>query len=59
MDKYATYGTTESGDDLQIVVWNHLPQTDEIDNLYKEYYPEEYEEVGFVHWQIMKVEQVA
>jgi hypothetical protein len=55
--KYATYGTTESGDILQIIVWNHVPLVDEIDKIYEEWYPSEYEEVGFVNWQIMKVEE--
>jgi hypothetical protein len=58
LDKYATYGKTESGDDLQVIVWNHLPLGEEIDAIYKEWYPLEYKEIGFVNWQIMKVEQI-
>jgi hypothetical protein len=49
---WVTYGRTESGDDLQVIVWNRKPTHDEVDAAYKEIYEIEYEEVGFVNWTI-------
>lgn len=58
MAKYATYGRTESGDDLQVIVWDHVPTDEEVNKIYKEWYPEEYEYVGFVGWQLMVVKEI-
>ncbi len=41
---WATYGRIESGDDIQIVLWDHEPNRREVDAWYKDYYPDEYEE---------------
>lgn len=49
---WVTYGQTESGDDLDIVGWDHRPTDYEVENLYRKLYPEEYDEPGFVNWSI-------
>ena len=49
---WVTYGQTESGDDLDIVGWDHRPTDDEVENLYRKLYPEEYDAPGFVNWSI-------
>lgn len=48
---WATTGRTESGDDLEILLWDHKPTDKEVDAYYRESLPEEYEEVGFVNHQ--------
>ena len=54
MTVWATHGTTESGDDLPIVLWFDKPSDEEIDAWYKNWAPEEYSEVGFVHWNLVE-----
>lgn len=49
---YVTYGITESGDDIGVIIWRHPPTVDEVDAAYREIWPEEYEEVGFVNWKL-------
>lgn len=53
MKQYITKGITESGDDLPVVLWKgRKPKNEEVDAKYRELLPEEYEEVGFVNWDI-------
>lgn len=54
MTMYVTYGTTESGDDLQVIVWDCCPTDSEVNEAYSAIYPEEYSEVGFVNWSVQK-----
>lgn len=58
MDKratiYVTYGTTESGDALQLLLWDHNPTDEMVEDAYRDMYPEEFEQIGFVNWDIMK-----
>jgi hypothetical protein len=49
---WATYGTTESGDDLGVAIWYHCPTANEVDEYYRSYWPEEYESVGYVRWKL-------
>jgi hypothetical protein len=53
-ETWVTYGNTESGDDLKVVVWRHEPTKEEVNAVYREIHPEEYEEVGFVNWKLDK-----
>lgn len=46
---WVTTGNTESGDDLEILLWDHEPTDEEVDARYRETNEIEYEEVGFVH----------
>lgn len=48
--KHVTYGRTESGDDLPVLIWPKSPTDEEVDAKYRELLPTEYEEVGFVNW---------
>ena len=45
-----TYGRTESGDDLPIVVWLYDPTEDDVNSKYRSMLPQEYEECGGVAW---------
>jgi hypothetical protein len=51
-DIWVSYGKTESGDDLTILLWDVRPTMAEVDTVYEEIYPEEYDEVGFVNFNI-------
>lgn len=47
---WVTYGTTESGDDLGVIIWHHYPTDDEINRAYRETYASEYDSIGWVNW---------
>lgn len=50
---WVTFGKTESGDDLRLIVWGiKKPTNNQVEAVYKEMYPYEYEEVGYVYWVI-------
>jgi len=50
---YVTKGITESSDDLPMILWKGRKPTDEeVDAKYQELLPEEYEDVGFVNWEL-------
>lgn len=49
---WVTYGRTESGDDLDLLGWKHLPTTDEVEAAYRDLYPDEYDIIGFVNWKM-------
>ena len=51
---YVTHGTTESGDVLQLLLWAHNPTDEMVEDAYREMYPEEFKEIGFVNWDIMQ-----
>lgn len=54
---FVTRGVTESGDDLPTVYWGtQAPTDEEVDNWYREWSPIEYEEVGFVNWELDTLE---
>jgi hypothetical protein len=53
MADYLTTGLTESSDKIPSVLWKgRKPTHEEVDAKYKELLPYEYEEVGFVNWDI-------
>ena len=52
---WATFGTTESGDDLPIFLWAEKPSREEVEERYRAAVPVEYEEVGHVCWKIKMV----
>lgn len=41
---YVSYGATESGDDLEILLWNGNPTYEMVIAAYKELYPDEFDE---------------
>jgi hypothetical protein len=45
-------GDTESGDELQVLIFELKPSREEVEKIYRRLYPIEYEEVGFVHFDI-------
>lgn len=50
---WVTYGRTESGDDLEVIIWGAVKPTDEqVDGEYERLMPTEYEEVGSVNWTL-------
>ncbi len=49
---WITYGTTESGDDLEVLLWDYQPTPRDVEDKYRKIYPDEYEEVGFVNFKI-------
>lgn len=49
MSVFVTYGKTESGDDLPLLVWRSRPHEETVDAKYRKMLPDEYEEVGFVN----------
>jgi hypothetical protein len=53
---WVTYGTTESGDDLQVVIWKKEPLDEAVDNYYQITNEIEYEEIGYVLWKKAKAE---
>lgn len=55
---WVTYGRTESGDDLQCLVFLHEPTEEEVDKIYKEMWPDEYEEIGCVYWKLEETETI-
>lgn len=58
----ATYGSTESGDDLPILLWAYHPSVEDVNAKYKELLPAEFEDPnenggggyspGCVNWSI-------
>jgi len=55
---WATYGLTDSGDDLPILLWGHEPSKDEVDARYSAILPDEYSECGGVSWDIQELGEV-
>lgn len=55
---FATYGSTESGDDLPVLLWKEEPSKDAVNDVYRSILPEEYDEVGFVCWKVMEASYV-
>lgn len=53
---YVSYGRTESGDDLPVIVWRDKPTDDAVEAAYKELMPYEYEEDCPVSWQLEEAE---
>lgn len=62
-----TYGRTESGDDLPVLLWKYYPSNEDINIKYKELLPAEFEEIdsegtnwapGFVNWNIEAAPEV-
>ena len=55
-----TGGSTESGDDIGLTVWYHKPTDEEVENMYKNdpWLKEEYDEVGFIHWEFYEFNEV-
>ncbi len=51
-------GRTESGDDLPLLLWNRKPTEKEVEAEYRERLPEEFEEVGFVHFSTDRAEKM-
>lgn len=51
---WVSFGLTESGDDLQPIVWDKKPTDKQVDREYKKLYPDEYEHVGFVNHSTLK-----
>lgn len=50
LSKYwISFGTTESGDNLCHIMYDHSPTKEEVDIAYRNIYPQEYEEVGHVY----------
>jgi hypothetical protein len=49
---YVLIGHTESGDSLEPVIFREKPSNKRVEELLRDVYREEYEEVGFVHWDI-------
>ena len=55
---WVVFGRTESGDDLPILLFKSKPSKDRVNAEYREMLPEEYEEIGFVHWQLDEIYEV-
>lgn len=53
-EMWVTYGKTESGDDVQPLVWNRAPSDIEVDVIYREQLPEEYAEAEGVAYRTVK-----
>ncbi|MCP1937371.1 hypothetical protein J2R95_003166 [Bradyrhizobium japonicum] len=53
---YVSYGSTESGDDLPVIVWRRKPSNKKVEEAYKELVPYEYEEGCPVSWQLDEAE---
>jgi hypothetical protein len=53
---YVTYGRTESGDDLPVIIWKRKPSNKKVEAAYKEHVPYEYEAGCPVSWQLDKAE---
>lgn len=54
-DIWVSSGTTESGDELSIFLWETEPSRAEVEQLYRELMPDEFDEEwgpGFVHFDI-------
>lgn len=49
---WVTYGTTDSGDTLQVLVWDYKPSHRDVQDKYRKIYPVEYAEVGGVNFEI-------
>jgi hypothetical protein len=54
--KWISYGETESGDDLKPIVWDEKPTDKQVEDAYRELYPIEFKEVGFVHAKVRQAE---
>ncbi len=54
MKAWASFGKTESGDDLPVLLWhsNEEPIEGKVDEAYRKLLPIEYEEVGWVVWKL-------
>jgi hypothetical protein len=52
LETWVTSGTTESGDPIAIFLWDKMPTRKEVNEVYMELYPEEYEEVGHLYLNI-------
>lgn len=57
MKVWVVTGRTESGDAVGPYVWGYNPSKEEIENLLKEYWPDEYEECNGVSW-VMETAEV-
>lgn len=53
---YVSYGSTESGDSLPVIVWRRKPSNKQVEEAYKELVPYEYEEGCPVRWQLDEAE---
>jgi hypothetical protein len=52
---WVSTGNTESGDDLALIFWGpKKPLNSNVEAFYREAYHQEYEEVGFVHWELVE-----
>jgi len=51
---YVVHGQTESGDELQPLVWKDRPTIPMIEGALRRMYPIEYEQVGFVNWELVQ-----
>jgi hypothetical protein len=49
---WVSHGNTESGDPIAILLWPKMPLRSEVKKVYMELYPDEYEEVGQVYFDI-------
>jgi hypothetical protein len=49
---WVSHGETESGDALDLIVWTKQPTKGQVDAVYREKYPQEYDEVGRVCFEI-------
>lgn len=49
---WVSYGQTESGDELDPIVWCDEPTKAQVEAAYRDKYPVEYEEVGHVCFKI-------
>jgi hypothetical protein len=55
-ETWVTYGRTESGDNLPVVIWKHKPTEREINKWYRTWSPEEYKDAGGVSWKLETAE---
>lgn len=49
---WVSHGETESGDELDLIVWPKQPTKAQVETVYREKYPQEYDEVGHVCFKI-------
>jgi hypothetical protein len=56
MAKWISYGETESGDDLKPILWDEKPTDEQVEAAYRDLYPIEFKEVGWVYAKVKQVD---
>lgn len=52
MKTWVSYGSTESSDDLPVLLWKKKPTDKMVERAYRKLLPLEFEEIGFVNWKL-------